>query len=368
MKAALRYMLLLAAIGCLGGRAQGDGKFYADKVPADIPYQRAFILFHEGSQMLVLQSKYEFSQSAEFGSLGWIVPVPTVPEVGSAHPDEAKLFFLMTSLRVHPNVFRISSIFFTIATFLFLGSVVFLLICLAQRPFLSKIGLSKAAWYRRLKISLFMICIGFLLIVVTIPSLGVSGVEIVKAQKAGIYDVKVIKSEKADAIVDWLKENGFSFSDKDTQVFEDYIDRNWCFVVAKVEPDSKEETQKIVGYKGMVAPLVLKFETVKPVYPLALTSTIGADTEILLYTLSEKKLICDERVKLRIARSTRTTNFIGLLKYVAKPQTFGNFADIPESMFLCKFKEKLNSEEMKRDIQFEFAPDSEPYAETIVVW
>jgi hypothetical protein len=370
MKTALKFMLLLAAIAGLVGRARGDGKVYMEGVPANIPYQRAFILFHEGSQMLVLQSKFELSQSAEAGSLGWVVPVPSVPEIGSANPDEAQTFFFITSLQVRPNVFRISIIFLPIAMLPFLGGVALLLVCLAQRPFLNKIGLSKAAWYRRLKISLLMICIGFLLIIVTMPSMGgVSGVEIVKAQKAGIYDVKVIKSEKADAIVDWLKENSFSFSEKDTQVFEDYVNRNWCFVVAKVEPDSEIEANKIVGYKGMVAPLVLKFETAKPVYPLALTSTIGADTEVLIYTLSEKKLRCDEKVKLRVAKNIRTSDFIDhLMKYVVKPQTFGNFDDMPKSMFICKFKERLSPEEMKRDIQFEFAQDNEPYKERIIVW
>ena len=55
-------------------------------------------------------------------------------------------------------------------------------------------------------------------------------IEIIKTGKAGIYDVKVIRSQSAEAIVGWLTENDFGFTDNDTQIFKDYIDRGWCFV------------------------------------------------------------------------------------------------------------------------------------------
>lgn len=136
----------------------------------------------------------------------------------------------------------------------------------------------------------------------------IGGVDIIKAEKAGIYDVKVITSETAESIIDWLKDNSFNFDDNDTEVFQDYIDRNWCFVVAKVGSDKKVETGKIVA-KGMVAPLILKFKTEKAIYPLALTSTIGTDTEVLLYTLSKDKLTCNEQLTLKHARSLLPVNW-----------------------------------------------------------
>jgi len=50
--------LVLLAVGSICGRVHADGKFYGERIPPDIPYQRGFILFHEGSETLVLQSKF----------------------------------------------------------------------------------------------------------------------------------------------------------------------------------------------------------------------------------------------------------------------------------------------------------------------
>ena len=202
----------------------------------------------------------------------------------------------------------------------------------------------------------------------TTPHLGFSiDVEIVKAEKAGIYDVKVIRSQSAEAILGWLTENGFGFNDNDTQVFKDYVDRGWCFVVAKVEPAPEMEEHKIV-VEGMVAPLILKFEAEKAVYPLALTSTIGSETEILLYTFSEKKLDCGERLTLRYAGKKKSTYFMFDLLSCAEPEISDLSTGIPKFMYLCKFRKKLKPEEMKTDLELEFAKDNEPYREKKIVW
>ena len=369
MKSVARCTLLIFIIGILGGRAYGDGKFFvAEKVPAEIPYQRAFILFHKGSETLVIQSKYELSRSASVDSLGWVVPVPTVPEVASADAETTTMFFFFASLHTQPEITRISSFLFPIAAIFFLSCVAFLLVLLVECPFLKKIGLSKAAWRRRLINGLIITSSAFVMMAITTPHLGTAGgIEIIKAEKAGIYDVKVIRSENADAILGWLKENGFGFNDNDAEVFKDYIDKEWCFVVAKVEPEQETEKHEIVS-EGMVAPLILKFETETAVYPLALTSTIGADTEILLYTFSENKLSCGERLMLRRASKKESTNFMLNLLSRAEPETSELFEDVSKFMYLCKFKKKLKPEEMKKDLEFEFAPDNEPYKEKKIVW
>jgi len=371
VKTIARYTILIFIIGSFGERTLGDGKFFVEKIPPDIPYQRAIILFHENSEILVLQSKYELSQTTDVNSLGWIVPVPTTPEVASLEAYLAGSFFFNASIRTQPEAFRISIIFFSIAVLFFLGGFAYLLICAVEYPFLSKIRRSKTTWGRQARIGVIVTLVAFFLtILMGTQPLGISlggsnDIEVIKAVEAGIYDVKVIRSDNVDAILSWLKENGFGFNDNDAQVFKDYVDKEWCFVVAKVEPETEEH--KIVS-NGMVAPLILKFETDTAVYPLALTSTIGADTEILLYTLSDKKLSCNERLTLRRARKTEPLSLIQRLQYGMEPEAYALLTDVPKSMILCKFKKRLKPEDMKQDIEFEFATDDEPYAEKIIVW
>ena len=370
MKTIARCTILIFIIGSFGGQALGDGKFYVDKVPPDIPYQRAFILFHEGSETLVLQSKYEFSQSGAVDSLGWVVPVPSVPEIASADADFAWISFYKASIHTQPKTTGISGFIFLIFIIFFLCCVGFLVVQLIEYLFLSKIKLSRDAWQRRFGISLFITFIAFLLIPMTTPQLSSTAgvdVEIVKAQKAGIYDIKVIRSQSAEAIIGWLMENGFVFDNNDAQIFKDYIDRGWCFVVAKIEAEPHTEEHKI-AVEGMVAPLILKFETDNAVYPLALTSAIGSETEILLYTFTENKLSCDERLTLQYAGKKKSTYFMVDLLSSAETESSDLSAGIPKEMYLCKFRKVLKPEEMKTDLEFEFAQDNEPYREKKIVW
>jgi hypothetical protein len=322
---------------------------------------------------LVLQSKYELSQTTDVNSLGWIVPVPTTPEVASVETYLAGSFFFNASIRTQPEAFRISIIFFSIAVLFFLGGFAYLLICVVEYPFLSKIGCSKTTWGRQARIGVIVTLVAFFLtILMGTQPLGVSlggsnDIEVIKAVEAGIYDVKVIRSQSDEAILGWLTENGFGFNDNDKQIFKDYIDRDWCFVVAKVGPDQEIQYHELVS-DGMVAPLILKFETQKTVYPLALTSTIGSETKVLLYTFSENKLSCDERLTLRYANEKKSTSFLVDLVSSAEPETIGLSTDIPKDMYLCKFKKKLKPEDMKTDLELKFARDNEPLKEKKIVW
>ncbi len=366
-KVTLLFVLICSFCDC----TRGDGKiFISDTIPADIPYQRAFLIFNEGTETLILQSKYEFSHTSDVNSLGWIVPVPAVPDIGSVDADIAKTFFFQASFGTQPEVTRISSYVSIVIMSIFIFGFAVLVVCLIEYPFLYMLGTSKVTWSRRTKNSLAVTLVSFALVIFTMPSLSrsLAGVDIIKAEKAGIYDIKVITSETAEPIMEWLRENSFNFDDNDTEVFQDYIDRNWCFVVAKVGSDTKVELDKVVT-KGMVAPLILKFKTEKAIYPLALTSTIGTDTEVLLFTLSKDKFTCNERLTLKHAKSLMPVNWIDHLLIKADQKTCDLFSDIPKKpMFICKFKKKLSPEQMKQDLELEYAPDNNPYVKKIVRW
>ena len=243
-------------------------------------------------------------------------------------------------------------------------------------PFLNRIGLTRQKFWMLERISLITLGIsGFILFIFTSGigvrsaaiSYGIDDVEVIKAEQVGIYDVKVIRSDSADAILAWLQENEFGFNENDTKVFEDYISRDWCFVTAKINPQPDTEVREI-AVEGLAAPLILKFDTEKAVYPMALTSTIGINTEVLLYTMSDKKLSCGEFLPLRYANS-KSFSLTYLFPEEEVNQEIVDFlGSLPMRMILCKFEGILTPEQMEQDIIFEYALDNEPYKETKVVW
>jgi hypothetical protein len=80
---------------CTTVTALADGKmFWREEVPPTIPYQRALILYREGIQTLVLQSRYEVPKAGAKAPIGWVVPVPAPPEIASMSAESTRYMFL----------------------------------------------------------------------------------------------------------------------------------------------------------------------------------------------------------------------------------------------------------------------------------
>ena len=72
-------------------KAFADGKFFSERVPPGLPYQRAILIFDEGRQTLVLQSK---AAGAEH-PFGWVVPLPNAPDLDQMSWRDAEEIFLL---------------------------------------------------------------------------------------------------------------------------------------------------------------------------------------------------------------------------------------------------------------------------------
>ena len=282
-----RFVFLLIIICNFSSKSFADGRFYnTERIPDKIPYQRAFLIFHEGSETLILQSKYEFLKDVTISGLGWVVPVPSTPEIMSFEPDKANGFFSMAAMTTQPKIIRISEIFFLIflsvsVIFIIIYLIYFIILILIY-SILKLFYLPTQKWHSAMKpflryLILFFAALLYLLLY-ALPCLNSvkssADVDVIKSEQVGIYDVQVIKSDSEKAVLDWLSENNFAYSDNDITVFKDYIEKQWCFVVARIHPTS--DWGKVES-RGMVAPLVLKFNTEKATYPLALTSLVGQD-------------------------------------------------------------------------------------------
>ena len=191
------------------------------------------------------------------------------------------------------------------------------------------------------------------------------GVEVVKHEQVGVYDVHVIRGFDANAVVEWLQNGGFHFEDRDEEVFERYVEKGWYFVAARVGSDSPDALYE-ASFEGLVAPLLLRFHTPDAIYPLALTATTGERTQILIYLLSDRKFVCDDRLEMAYAGEIWDKPVENIAKNV-KPSDF--FSDSSLSLkYMTKFRGTLSSREMEDDLLFRAALDNENVREHVFAW
>ena len=425
MKKATLLLIFLTLLAT-GVPVWADGGFYwHEEVPPHIPYQRA-ILWYDGQQeTLLLQSKYDLPNGATPDSLGWLVPVPSVPELASLESGQADSLFASIEAVASPKITRVSDIllisFFLIVPpgaililvtcflslfvpslhyvwqhrsalaigaflillpiptlalssqgiiLIFLGpacAVLALLLCLLSRfvPGLRILEKNRLILATSALLSLATFVAVF---VATVTSLSLDsspsveeGIELIKAEQVGIYDIQVIKANQAGNLIEWLNDNGFHFDEEDQQVFNDYLRRDWSFVVAQVDPGRSTNETEIVS-AGLVAPLILRFEADAPIYPLALTSITGHKTQILLYLFSRDKWTSNGRLELHYAARFETQPG----RHIVPSGFFtGRELSLP---YLSKFKRTLNPEQMQDDLVFTRAEDDRTYRKRIFVW
>ena len=273
-------------------------------------------------------------------ALGWVVPVPSIPELDSITSEQAsELFFeLNFRSRTYLTVIPISIILW----FLVLAFLIIMLL--------------------RKKKVLFVIGILFWVLIVPsffntlrMPYDASAGVDIISEQKVGIYQAKVIRAKDSSGLIAWLNEQGFQFQESDQPVLDDYLKRGWVFVVATVRARERERAETLLRhrvYNGLPDPLVIRFTSEAPVYPLALTGTVGTPTEIFLYVLGRGKYRCSPPMELK---------FAGSLDKIP-----GNFPFLPwetDLKYFCKFKGILTPSQMRQDLELEPASDDAPYRE-----
>ena len=366
MKLFVIPILFLAAIA---SAAFADGKMYwPERVLPEIPHQRALILFDEGTQTLVLQSKYEIPKGDNPPPIGWVVPVPAVPELASMPADSAEELFMDLARRSTPRVTEVwPTVFGVLLVTVTVGALATLLLCLLS------LVLPRPAWLRRNREPLaryaILVLFGCFVAGILLPGLGrrqrADGVDLIAEERVGIYDVSVVRSDSAERLVAWLNERNFKFGDGDTAAFESHVSKGWCFVAAMINPSVGEAKQRVVS-EGLAAPLILRFPSPNPIYPLALTATGGFETEVLIYLASSSKMTCKDRMTLRFAGNMPGKPLLHL-EFETTPKGFFDAVkmDFP---YLCKFKDTLTPDQMREDIVFTKAEDDEPYREHIVRW
>jgi len=208
-------LLAVLALLVLQGFAWADGGFMPDErtwqqrresALINEPEQKAVVFFSAGTEQLIISPSYE----GDATNFAWVVPVPARPKVeilkGAIFHELARL------VMPKPPADRLSK---------------------------SRLLSPQAA-----------------------------GVKVLERKTVGAYDVSVLAASDGNALMNWLKSNGYHLPDKAVEPIKGYVKDRWTFVACRIKVPGSAKGLKT----GTLAPLRLTFKTPRPVYPVRLSA------------------------------------------------------------------------------------------------
>jgi hypothetical protein len=264
-------------------RAAADGKVFPPAAfPANvtIPDQRALIHFTNGTERLVIETRFTGSGT----NFAWVVPLPNQPLIEEASTGLFPTLQYLFQPEVRHTIPRL---------YMAILSGVVLVWLLSRRVVRSPIMVAV----------LFLLC--GLLASLLLPALakgkaggtdsGSPGVSILERKLVGVFETTTISSRDPAALQSWLRENGFVVSTNSGPVIASYVKDGWVFVAAKVRRD------RDIAETATTHPLSFTFKTEKPVYPMRLTGVDNGPVQVELYVFGPS------RAKARYFKTERCT-------------------------------------------------------------
>ncbi len=112
---------------------------------------------------------------------------------------------------------------------------------------------------------------------------GGGGVVVLEEKEVGPYDVAVVSSDDASALIEWLNDNNFDQPEESTPIIEHYVAQGMLFVAMKLNKDSDV---------GDLQPVTLLFESDEPCVPLVLTRIAAMpDMPVLVWIFSQDRAV-----------------------------------------------------------------------------
>ena len=109
---------------------------------------------------------------------------------------------------------------------------------------------------------------------------GAPGVDVIGRDTVGGLRFVTLGGERAGEVARWMRKHHFGFHDRQEPVLQDYLDRRWVVVAARVAPG---ET-----LTASLSPISFTFPSPEPTYPLAMAGSghLGLDLGMSLFVLT----------------------------------------------------------------------------------
>jgi hypothetical protein len=119
----------------------------------------------------------------------------------------------------------------------------------------------------------------------------IDNVSVISQQTVGIFEVSIVQAADAEALRGWARTHGYNATSLSDKAVQNYIKDNWYFVLARLPANTTNlNIDKTATHTSQ--PILLSFETAKPVYPWGLAAYNGRgeidnnrSLQVLIYTL-----------------------------------------------------------------------------------
>ena len=254
----------------------GDGCYIPERAVRGIPEisaQQAVISWRDGVEILIVASALD----SEAQTLGWIIPIPAVPEtIEKATPGVlATLDYCIQPWITHDLWQPVKATLFVVL--------------------ISNL-LMATWWFKReqfgclLSLVLLFLVLSSLLLSAAGGGGGrvtaASGVVVAKTATVGSYTVNILNSSQPASLDAWLAENGFAaMPESAAKIIADYISKHWVFAAIKL---TRGESGANVPH-----PIKMAFASKEPIYPMKLTAIAGGSPRFELFVVGNDRASCD---------------------------------------------------------------------------
>ncbi len=179
-------------------------------------------------------------------------------------------------------------------------------------------------------------------------------VTLLDRQTLGPFEVSNLAATDANALVDWLKQNGYELSPGLADALKPYVAQNWFYVAVRVRPGAGDTL------KGSLDPLWVTFNTNQLVYPMRASANARQPETVTLYVFAEHRVQKTEN----FGNSRVTFADWVAPDAVGKGSALAPFVD--HRLFLTKFQELVNPTQVNADFNFTFAAQDEVFHQVII--
>lgn len=176
-------------------------------------------------------------------------------------------------------------------------------------------------------------------------------VALLERQTLGPFDVSTLAATDADALGNWLAENGYNLAPEVTAALQPYVEQGWYYIAVRLSPGADSDE-----LSGNLDPLWITFDYDRIVYPMRLSALAREPLTVFMYILA------DHRVQKPMSFGYEDVQFADWVEPSMLEADSPLAPFITNKLFLTKIVEQIyDPASIQDDYVFEFAASDETY-------